>query len=431
MDSGCFPLPYNRLRRVFTRLSTSAGRIKELVDQHIIIPWRERSRRRRVLSIFTSLRRNRNSADNREQNHNSPNVNPTTIIKGSEVSKTMAEIRCLTCTETKEKFPDRAFIQACRTCKNYLCCNCIRDMFSRAIKSQVNMPPRCCLFIPLHFGIPYISANDADGFRAAFEEFSTTGADRMYCPRRTCSTFIPKRLIASRRPKDAEAKTSLSCPKCKIQACMECKSIAHSTTPCPPKQKDIQLQTQLLKWGYKGCPHCGNWVRKMFGCYHMECLCGAHWCWGCQKPWDGDCTCYEDEESCEYDESDDVEDEERTEAGNQNGDTQQANNGNEAHDGDGAPLERQNERNLDAHAQYYWDQRDIYFGDEPAQDERARLVWNCTHSWQEPKLDGLEQEKIAPQVECHRCWRVDTRKLKCSECVYCGMVACTECHDKC
>lgn len=49
----------------------------------------------------------------------------------------------------------------------------------------------------------------------------------------------------------------------------------------------------------------------MYGCSHLECLCGAHWCWGCQKPWDGDCTCYEDDD---YYSDEDVEAEDEAQA---------------------------------------------------------------------------------------------------------------------
>lgn len=176
----------------------------------------------------------------------------------------------------------------------------------------------------------------------------------------------------------------------------------------------------------------------MYGCSHLECLCGAHWCWGCQQPWEGDCACFEDDDYCSDEDEEteaspdvagDVEGEAHAPAGaeGQTGDSQQVDGANE----DGAPLERQNERNLDAHGQAYWDQRNINFGDEPTEEQRADLVWNCGHNWDVVQLEALEKENIVAQVECHLCWRVEGSKVKCSQCTYCGMVACITCKEKC
>ena len=37
----------------------------------------------------------------------------------------------------------------------------------------------------------------------------------------------------------------------------------------------------LFEKGYKLCPACGNGVKKTYGCDHMTCFCGCHWCWSC------------------------------------------------------------------------------------------------------------------------------------------------------
>lgn len=192
--------------------------------------------------------------------------NSTVLPKTSGKSSTTTNIRCLICCEKKDKFPDRAFIQACQLCKTYLCRHCIWKMYQRATRTQSNMPPRCCVFLPLHFAIPFVSADEAEAFRSAFEEFSTPGTDRIYCPQRTCSAFIPKRLIAARAGNDKHIPGTVgtvACQKCKTEACTKCKSFVHPGHPCPPVRHDIKLEAQLLKWGYKACPYCNNWVRKL------------------------------------------------------------------------------------------------------------------------------------------------------------------------
>lgn len=237
------------------------------------------------------------------------------------------------------------------------------------IESQNAMPPRCCQLIPLYLARPMIHDVAAADFRHAFEEFTTKGTDRLYCPDRTCSTFIPKRLIAKQLSKsnelpDVSKVDSFPCPECKTKACAKCNGFAHPGSLCPPKdQKEIEKEGQLLKLGYKDCPYCGQWVRKMYGCNHLECRCGAHWCWTCKQPWSGECSCVEEEDDYrEEDEDDDSE-------------------GEAANDGEG-----QNERNLDNHSYQYWDEQGMDFGEEPTNEERVNLVWNCPHSWVAPRV---------------------------------------------
>jgi len=31
----------------------------------------------------------------------------------------------------------------------------------------------------------------------------------------------------------------------------------------------------------KECPHCKAKTQKSYGCGHMTCICGTHWCWFC------------------------------------------------------------------------------------------------------------------------------------------------------
>ena len=31
------------------------------------------------------------------------------------------------------------------------------------------------------------------------------------------------------------------------------------------------------------CPGCNVTTEKSYGCNHMTCVCGAHWCWECGK----------------------------------------------------------------------------------------------------------------------------------------------------
>ena len=121
--------------------------------------------------------------------------------------------------------------------------------------------------------------------------------------------------------------TFFACPDCHIAICTDCKQVEHSGAPCDTSQLDYEvamleqfgyvshyqslcLERNLLTPPQKRCPSCKAAVKKMFGCYHMQCRCGAHWCYNCQRSKDQcDGGCGEDDE---YD-SDEDEDEDEEE----------------------------------------------------------------------------------------------------------------------
>ncbi|KAH0334097.1 hypothetical protein KCU81_g9592, partial [Aureobasidium melanogenum] len=81
------------------------------------------------------------------------------------------------------------------------------------------------------------------------------------------------------------AAACFSCPDCHIGICPSCKQVAHFGQPCDTAAQDHEL-AMLETYGYKKCPRCGHGVKRMYGCRHMQCRCGAHWCWGCLRAFD-------------------------------------------------------------------------------------------------------------------------------------------------
>lgn len=109
---------------------------------------------------------------------------------------------------------------------------------------------------------------------------------------------------------DPAAPSHFLCPKCHIGICVRCKQIEHGRSACDTTAEDHEL-AMLEQFRYKRCPLCKHAVRKMFGCSHMQCVCGAHWCYYCQRSineCDGACEERDesaDEDEDEYDEDDD------------------------------------------------------------------------------------------------------------------------------
>lgn len=174
-----------------------------------------------------------------------------------------------------------------------------------ACRDESRMPPKCCSIIPLSTASKLLNNSQIELYKAKYEEWATP--DRIYCPIPTCSTFIPQRLYvkiqvcppaphhdpsmadAFRVPsmqnnsakKDVEP--HVACPTCGVSVCTKCRLLSH-IDECPASDLEPGLEEQLRKWKIKRCPKCRAGVRKMYGCSHIECRCGAHFCWECLLP---------------------------------------------------------------------------------------------------------------------------------------------------
>jgi hypothetical protein len=196
----------------------------------------------------------------------------------------------------------------CKRCASGdFCTSCLKDYFLDACKNESKMPPKCCSIIPLS-AVAYLLNNaQIELYKAKYEEWATP--DRIYCPIPTCSAFIPPRMYTKIRPRPAasyndaadtttfptpsspnafsnpkkEMKPRVACPACGVSVCTKCRSLTH-IGECPESGLDPALEEQLKKWKIKRCPKCRTGVRRMYGCSHIECRCGAHFCWECMLP---------------------------------------------------------------------------------------------------------------------------------------------------
>ena len=79
-----------------------------------------------------------------------------------------------------------------------------------------------------------------------------------------------------------------SCPNCKKEYCLDCKSLFHKELSCeefkitndPSKADEVALNF-LKTQKARQCPKCKMWVMKTQGCDHMKCRCGYHFCYCC------------------------------------------------------------------------------------------------------------------------------------------------------
>ncbi|KAK5122340.1 hypothetical protein LTR85_004251 [Meristemomyces frigidus] len=239
-------------------------------------------------------------------------------------------------------------------------------------------------------------------------------------------------------PNSPSADTRMfACPKCHIGICTKCKQVEHSTAPCDNTAGDAIL-AMLETFRYKRCPLCKHAVRKMYGCSHIQCLCGAHFCyWCCQSinECDGGCEA-RDESDEDEDEDEDLSDDDETDEEINDDETDEEINDEDLIAGSGSTAQPANQKptddrplpphdspqaqltthtlptlptrivNLDAGGTRRWGARDdLDFGEEPEDEGRAQ-VWSCAHEFDVyySKNDDGFNHGDEGRMECNRCF---------------------------
>ncbi|KIW15198.1 hypothetical protein PV08_05243 [Exophiala spinifera] len=178
-----------------------------------------------------------------------------------------------TCSICMAPFEDHARAVPCRRCKLLRCHDCVRRDFKAAMEDMERMPLRCCNTVIHHETAREILPTvELEAYKSRFDELSTINP--LYCPVPTCSTFLPPRIFDEKGSK-------ATCPTCDARVCTNCKQLANDGHACYGDEKRNFI---LDTFSYKTCPKCGMGVARMFGCSHIRCRCGAHWCWDCQRP---------------------------------------------------------------------------------------------------------------------------------------------------
>ncbi|KAH0309240.1 hypothetical protein KCU74_g15259, partial [Aureobasidium melanogenum] len=175
------------------------------------------------------------------------------------------------CAACEEQLPPKDLILA--SCGHCYCGPCLTIAFQTAVSDESLYPPSCCANtpIPLEHATRFLDSELEWTFEEKSVEFSTV--DRTYCSDPTCSAFIP--------PAEYTRDHAL-CTKCWKQTCVVCKAPAHGGD-CPA---DLELAA-LLKYAeemhWQRCYSCLSVVQRRDGCNHMECRCGASFCYTCGR----------------------------------------------------------------------------------------------------------------------------------------------------
>ncbi|KAI4851362.1 hypothetical protein E4T44_02180 [Aureobasidium sp. EXF-8845] len=208
-------------------------------------------------------------------------------IKEMEHAITDCGKNLVQCAACEEQLPARDFVLA--PCGHCYCGSCVSIMFNAAVSDESRYPPRCCASIPIP--IEHAMRFLDPGFETIFEdkgiEFGTV--DRTYCSDPQCSTFI--------FPEDIES-TKAFCPSCWKDTCVTCKAPAH-IGDCPADLDLAPLLELAKEMRWQRCHNCLRVVQRLDGCNHMDCVCGASFCYICGRSMDGgdnpECLCFRDD----------------------------------------------------------------------------------------------------------------------------------------
>ncbi|KAG9527226.1 hypothetical protein KCU93_g5348, partial [Aureobasidium melanogenum] len=206
-------------------------------------------------------------------------------VASIEHTKTAHGKTLIKCAACEEQLPPKELVLA--TCGHCYCELCLGAMFMAAMNDESLYPPRCCGDSPI--SIEHAKKFLDEEFEKEFEkkgvEFATV--DRTYCSDPTCSTFIPPETID---------RATAHCWNCKKGTCVACKAPAHEGD-CPA---DLEL-AELLKYAeemhWQRCFGCLSVVERRDGCSHMDCTCGASFCYICGRSLDASYD-HEDHELC-------------------------------------------------------------------------------------------------------------------------------------
>lgn len=162
--------------------------------------------------------------------------------------------QCCCCSEWKHEFDTTAV-----PCSDVYCDDCVIALFESAIKDKELFPPRCHRMpIPIEQFRNLFSEDFLRTYSEKIEEYATSNP--LYCSVKTCSAFIPPRLI------EADVGT---CAKCCATTCATCRDVAHEGILCSedPHVQELRRLAEQMHW--RECYRCNNVVELNTGCNHI------------------------------------------------------------------------------------------------------------------------------------------------------------------
>ncbi|KAJ7220337.1 hypothetical protein GGX14DRAFT_355237 [Mycena pura] len=196
------------------------------------------------------------------------------------------QVQCVICGERL-----RSSASFTATCGHFYCHECIANLARSCIGDESLYPLQCCRQ-PLPMEGPeglfaQLERRLRCSLREKVTEFATPSANRMYCPRPTCSVFLGS---------NANRTADVRCASCGTDVCVSCKQTAHPGERCGENEALEQVKALARERHWQTCPGCARIFDLQQGCFHMTCLCRTQFCYVCAALWKN-CRCPQWEET--------------------------------------------------------------------------------------------------------------------------------------
>ncbi|EGT44535.1 hypothetical protein CAEBREN_00118 [Caenorhabditis brenneri] len=193
---------------------------------------------------------------------------------------------CPTCGTALDEMEDVDFYRlqcghtTCRQCLN----SKVKNISAEKFRVECDVE-RCGKFITpsdiLNVILGSPRAPDSSKLRPLILQAKATLSNAMPCTSSDCNGILVK--------SPGDLLDYKSCKACSRLYCRECLMEPHEGHSCEDYGRiratpDASVQEYMNKLGegrVKKCPKCWKFVEKDFGCGHIHCHCGAHFCWLC------------------------------------------------------------------------------------------------------------------------------------------------------
>ncbi|OMP88016.1 hypothetical protein BK809_0002773 [Diplodia seriata] len=179
-------------------------------------------------------------------------------------------------------------------CAHAYCAACLNNLFRAAINDPTLFPPRCC-----GLRVPLDSAGEGEQRDKGESRRTTNTASkgrasagyRRFLDAATVEAFERRMARDRRMATAAEAATTVAAGTVGEQRTATVAAAATATT-----EVDEEFLRMAEACGWARCCGCGRFVELEYGCNHMRCCCGAHFCYACGNPWKTcDCAQWDEE----------------------------------------------------------------------------------------------------------------------------------------
>ncbi|KAJ7585913.1 hypothetical protein C8J56DRAFT_787856 [Mycena floridula] len=180
---------------------------------------------------------------------------------------------CIACSDPVP--PNDPASRLLAPCRHYYCRDCLVGLVEASLTDGELLPLRCCKQpFQTDLVLPFIPNSRLVQFQDKLKELEVPPADRVYCPKPSCSLFL------------GSTGTASECPACHTKVCGQCKEVDHPGMECQENISVQQLHTLAKQKHWQTCPSCKAIVELEQGCNHITCRwCRAQFCYPCAAKW--------------------------------------------------------------------------------------------------------------------------------------------------